>query len=74
MKTVTFYTKRDGQEVEIGRVWNEAGELKGSVNEMFLADLKEWFVKSGEDIEEYLQNLHQRFDGTFLYAGLYSEE
>jgi hypothetical protein len=74
MKSVIFYTKKANQDVEIGRVWNEAGELKGTVNEIFLNDLKEWFLKSGEDMEEYLKNLQNRFDGTFLFAGPYKEE
>jgi hypothetical protein len=69
MKVVIFYS----QDSEVGRVWNEHGELKGTVNEIFLTDLKDWLIKSGDDIESYLQNLHQRFDGTFLYAGLYKE-
>ena len=69
MKVVIFYS----QEVEVGRVWNENGELRGTVNEIFLADLKDWLLKSGEDIENYLEGLHKRFDGTFLYAGLYKE-
>ena len=73
MKAVAFYTKQNELEVEIGRVWNESGELSGTVNEIFLNDLKDWFLKSGEEIEEYLENLHKRFDGTFLYAGTYQE-
>ena len=73
MKAVIFYTKSAGEEVEVGRVWNEQGELKGTVNEIFFADLKDWLVKSGEDIDDYLESLHQRFDGTFLYAGPYTE-
>lgn len=73
MKVVMFYTKNGEHEVEVGRVWNDRGELKGTVNEIFLGDLKDWLVKSGEDIEDYLDGLHQRFDGTFLYAGPYKE-
>jgi hypothetical protein len=73
MKTVVFYTTQNELEVEIGRVWSAGGELKGTVNEIFLNDLKDWFVKSGEEIEDYLENLHKRFDGTFLYAGPYKE-
>jgi hypothetical protein len=45
--------------------------LKGTVNEIFLSDLKDWLLKSSEDIEDYLEDLHKRFDGTFLYAGPY---
>ena len=73
MKAVAFYTKQNEQEVEIGRVWNEDGKLSGTVNEIFLNDLKDWFLKSDEEIDEYLENLHKRFDGTFLYAGPYQE-
>lgn len=74
MKVVIFYTKKQDQELELGRVWNEAGELKGTVNEVFLNDLREWLSKSGEEIEEYLKDLQHRFDGTFLYASPYQEE
>ena len=74
MKQVIFYTKQEDQDVEVGRVWDADGELKGTVNEVFFNDLKEWFVKSGEEIEQYLQGLHQRFDGTFLFAGPYEEQ
>jgi hypothetical protein len=73
MKAVAFYTRQKEQEVEIGRVWNDNGELTGTVQVLFLNDLKDWFLKSGEEIEEYLENLHKRFDGTFLYAGPYQE-
>jgi hypothetical protein len=74
MKAVIFYTKNKEQEVELGRVWNQGGELKGTVSEIFLNDLQDWLVKSGEEIEDYLENLQKRFDGTFLYAGPYQEE
>lgn len=74
MKQVIFYTTDKGQEVEMGRVWNQGGELRGTVNEIFLNDLRDWLVKSGEEIEDYLENLHKRFDGAFLYAGPYKEE
>ena len=57
MKHVIFYTKKEDREVEVGRVWNENGELKGTVNEIFLNDLKDWLVKSGEEIEDYLAGL-----------------
>jgi hypothetical protein len=73
MKQVVFYTKRADQETEVGRVWNENGELNGTVNEIFLNDLKDWLLRSGESIEDYLESLHQRFDGDFLYAGLYKD-
>lgn len=73
MKAVIFYTKKGDQEVEVGRVWNDQGELKGTVNEIFLADLKDWLIKSGDEIEDYLHGLRERFDGTFLYAGPYKE-
>jgi hypothetical protein len=73
MKVVVFYTKKGEQEVEVGRVWNDQGELKGTVNEIFLTDLKDWLIKSGDEIEDYLDGLHKRFDGTFLYAGPYNE-
>ncbi len=73
MKHVIFYTKKEDLEVEVGRVWNENGELKGTVNEIFLDDLKDWLMKSGEEIEDYLAGLHTRFDGTFLYASPYEE-
>ncbi|MCI0411275.1 hypothetical protein L0222_00580 [bacterium] len=73
MKVVIFYTKNGEQEVEVGRVWNEGGQLQGTVNEIFLNDLKDWLMKSGEEVEDYLQDLHKRFDGTFLYAGPYRE-
>ena len=71
MKQVIFYTRKDDQESEVGRVWSENGELKGTMNEIFLNDLKEWMDRSGESIDDYLAGLHQRFDGDFLYAGLY---
>jgi hypothetical protein len=74
LKQVIFYTKSSDQEKEVGRVWNENGELKGTVNEIFLNDLKDWMVRSGESIEDYLETLHQRFDGDFLYAALYKED
>jgi hypothetical protein len=74
MKIVIFYTKKQDQELELGRVWNEGGEWKGTVNEVFLNDLREWLSKSGEEIEEYLKDLQNRFDGTFLYASPYQEE
>ena len=74
MKTVIFYTKQKNQEIEIGKVWNQDGELNGTVNDIFLSDLKDWLIKSGEDIEDYLESLKTRFDGTFLYAGSYQEE
>jgi hypothetical protein len=74
VKQVIFYTRNKDEEVEAGRVWNERGELHGTVQENFLRDLQDWLVKSGEGIEEYLGNLHSRFDGTFLYAGPYREE
>jgi hypothetical protein len=48
--------------------------LRGTVNEIFLEDLKNWLAKSGEDLEEYLENLHNRFDGDLLYASRYKEE
>jgi hypothetical protein len=73
MKLVVFYTKEADQEKEIGRVWKENGELKGTVNEIFLNDLRDWLLRSGESIDEYLEGLHQRFDGDFLYAGLYKD-
>jgi len=74
MKLVIFYTRKEDQELEIGRVWNTNGELVGTVNEIFLNDLKDWHEKSGEEIEDYLTSLHQRFDGAFLYAGPYQEK
>jgi hypothetical protein len=74
MKQVIFYTKRNEQETEVGRVWNQDGELKGTVNDIFLDDLKDWLAKSNEDIEDYLKNLYRRFDGSFLYAGPYKEQ
>jgi len=74
MKLVIFYTRKEGREIEIGRVWNQNGELTGTVNDVFLNDLKDWLEKSSEEIEDYLTGLHQRFDGTFLYAGPYQEE
>lgn len=74
MKLVIFYTKKEDREIEIGRVWNQEGELKGTVQEIFLNDLKDWLIKSDEDIEQYLEGLQKRFDGTFLYAGPYEEE
>ncbi len=74
MKRVIFYTRKEDQEIEIGQVWNQEGELKGTVNEIFLNDLKDWLVKSGDEIEDYLEGLHKRFDGAFLYAGPYEEE
>jgi hypothetical protein len=73
MKQVIFYTKNADQEREVGRVWNDNGALRGTVNEIFLNDLKDWLIRSGEPIEDYLESLHQRFDGDFLYAGLYQE-
>ena len=74
MKLVVFCTRNEGLEVEVGRVWNDQGELKGTVSEIFLDDLKDWLMKSGEEIEDYLAGLHQRFDGDFLYAGPYEEK
>jgi hypothetical protein len=74
MRVVIFYSSSNGQEVEVGRVWNEEGELRGTVNEIFLEDLKNWLNKSGDEIEEYLENLHNRFDGDLLYASRYQEE
>jgi hypothetical protein len=74
MKVVIFYSLQNDQEVEVGRVWDEAGKLKGTVNEIFLNDLENWLARSGEDIEDYLENLHTRFDGGLLYAGRYKEE
>ena len=73
MKQVIFYTRKDDQETEVGRVWSENGELKGTMTEVFLNDLKEWMLRSGETVDDYLEGLHQRFDGDFLYAGLYTE-
>ena len=73
MKQVIFYTRKDDQEAEVGRVWSENGELKGTMNEVFLNDLKEWMLRSGESVDDYLEGLHQRFDGDFLYAGLYKD-
>jgi hypothetical protein len=74
MRVVIFYSSNNDQQVEVGRVWNEGGRLRGTVNEIFLEDLKNWLAKSGEGIEEYLENLHTRFDGDLLYAGRYKEE
>ncbi len=74
MKLVIFYTKKQDRDIEIGRVWNQEGVLQGTVNEIFLNDLKDWLIKSGEEIEDYLEGLQKRFDGTFLYAGPYEEE
>jgi hypothetical protein len=74
MRVVIFCSSSNGQEVEVGRVWNEVGELRGTVNEIFLEDLKNWLARSGEDVEEYLENLHNRFDGDLLYASRYQEE
>jgi hypothetical protein len=71
MKAVIFYTRKEDQDIEVGRVWNEAGTLKGTVQDVFLSDLVDWWIRSGEEIDEYLENLHKRFDGDFLYAGNY---
>jgi len=74
MKSVIFYTTKENEEVKLGQVWNQNGQLVGTVNEIFLNDLKDWLERSGEEIEEYLEGLHRRFDGTFLYAGQYQED
>jgi len=71
MKVVKFYTGKDGKEVEVCRVWAADGKLCGNGNDVWLADLQEWFERSGETLEEYLEALHRRFDGDFLYAGRY---
>ncbi len=73
MKQVVFYTTKNDREVEVGRVWNDDGHLNGTVNEIFLDDLRDWLDKSGVQIEDYLEDLHLRFDGAFLYAGRYEE-
>lgn len=74
MKVVRFFTRQDDKEVEVCRVWTSEGELVGSGSEVWLKDLRDWYEKSGESVEEFLVGLHKRFDGGFLYAGRYEEE
>ena len=73
MKVVRFFTRKEDSEVEVSRVWAEDGKLCGTGSEIFLADLHQWYEVSGETLEEYLEGLHLRFDGDFLYAGRYQE-
>jgi len=74
MKVVKFFTVQENTKAEVSTVWAENGNLQGTGNELWLDDLRKWFERSGESIEEFLEGLHNRFDGGFLYATGYREE